>query len=104
MGLAQGRLDALAAAETSTTRDNSGTSSSVTGSADVFAKYSQYATASRNFIDVYQERFQDTFDAIYVGNGADVVANITRDLHIDYVPDSRRLNYSQEHRYAHDLD
>jgi len=104
MGLAQGRLDALAAAETSTTRDNSGTSSSVTGSADVFAKYSQYAAASRNFIDVYQERFQDTFDAIYVGNGADVVANITRDLHIDYVPDSRRLNYSQEHRYAHDLD
>lgn len=104
MGLAQGRLDALAAAETSTNRDNSGTSSSVTGDADVFAKYSQYANASRAFTDVYRERFQDTFDAIYVSNGADVVANITRDLYIDYVPSSRQLNYSQEHRYAYDLD
>ncbi len=104
MGLAQGHLDAKASAETSTNRDNSGTSSSVTGDADVFAKYSQYANASRAFTDAYRERFQDTFDAIYVSNGADVVANITRDLHIDYVPDSRHLNYSQEHRYAYDLD
>ena len=103
-GMVQGRLDSKAAAETSSNRDASGTSTSVTGDADVFAKYSQYANASREFIDVYRERFQDTFDAIYVGNGADVVANITRDLHIDYQPGSRQLNYQQEARYAYDLD
>jgi len=106
LGAAQGYAEARAEAErTTTTGANSGVVvQSVTGSATDFSKFGQAATGLERVMEIFQERFQDTFDAVYVAPGKEVAVHVTRDLHIVHQSKGNRISYDNDLGSSHALD
>lgn len=94
LGTAKSYFDAQAAAETTST-DNpyGGSSTSVTGDKSAFIINQTYSDSIDTVMDFYSKRMRDTFDVIYVDPAAMVSLNITQDLIIDYHSDARKLTY-----------
>lgn len=97
LGAAKGHAEYRASAEqTTTTGVGTGTVvGSVTGDKGAFSRYGQAASGLEEFMRIYQERYQDTFDAVYAPAGIDVAVHFTRDLRIDHRSNARRLVYDQ---------
>lgn len=106
LGAAKGHAEYRASAEqTTTTGVGTGTIvGSVTGDKGAFSRYGQAASGLETFMEIYQERYQDTFDAVYVPAGVDIAVHFTRDLRIDHRSNARRLAYDQPIGGHHALD
>ena len=90
-GLAQGYADALSTRST----DSSGTTSTtVTGDAAEYALASAASEAISESNQWLQRHLGQSFDAIYVPAGQEVVIHIEQQVHIDEQPDGRRLDHS----------
>ena len=105
LGTAKSYFDAKAAAETTST-DNpyGGSSTSVTGDKSAFIINETYSNSMDTIMDFYSKRMRDTFDVIYVDPATMVALNITQDLYIDYHSDARKLAYSTGGKHVKALD
>ena len=90
-GLAQGYADAQSTRST----DSSGTTSTtVTGNAAEYALASAASDAISESNQWLQRHLGQSFDAIYVPAGREVVIHIEQQVHIDEQPGGRRLDHS----------
>ena len=95
MAGAEGAADGIAMGETSTQMDTNGAFTALTGNADKFIlgrSASEGLSETRKWI---QERFGQTFDAVYVPPGQPVSVLIDAPLHIDYETEGRKVHYAQ---------
>jgi len=95
MAGAEGAADGIAMGETSTQMDTNGAFTALTGNADKFIlgrSASEGLSETRKWI---QERFGQTFDAVYVPPGQPVSVLIDLPLHIDYETEGRKVHYAQ---------
>lgn len=97
--LAVGEGYAKAQAESQVTRTvttSGATTGAVTGDVGEYYKNIAAANAISEAGDIIQERWRETFDAIFVAPGKDIAVNITRTLPVDYDPNARKLVYSAD--------
>ncbi|PHS62275.1 MAG: TIGR03752 family integrating conjugative element protein [Alcanivorax sp.] len=95
MAGAEGAADGIAMGETSTQMDTNGAFTALTGNADKFIlgrSASEGLSETRKWI---QERFGQTFDAVYVPPGQPVSVLIDVPLPIDYETEGRKVHYAQ---------
>ena len=89
-GLAQGYADALS---TRTTDSSGSTSTTVTGDSAEYALASAASKAISESNQWLQRHLGQSFDAIYVPAGREVVIHIEQQVHIDEQPGGRRLDH-----------
>jgi integrating conjugative element protein (TIGR03752 family) len=95
LGAAKSYFDAKAAAETTTTENPLGGGSTlVTGDKSAFINNQTYSDSMTTVMDFYDKRFRDTFDVIYVEPARKVMLHFTRELHVDYRSDARKVAYA----------
>ncbi|WOA33460.1 TIGR03752 family integrating conjugative element protein [Alloalcanivorax xenomutans] len=95
MAGAEGAADGIAMGETSTQMDTNGAFTALTGNADKFIlgrSASEGLSETRKWV---QERFGQTFDAVYVPPGQPVSVLIDVPLPIDYETEGRKVHYAQ---------
>lgn len=95
LGAALTYFESLADAETTTVTNGESALEAVTGDDVKFANNKTAAGGVQTAIEFYKERTRDSFDVIFVPPNQKVSLHITRDLYVDYNPDSRKLVYSQ---------
>lgn len=101
-GWAQYRADAE---RTTTTGAGSGVVvDSVSGDKSAFSQYGLAATGLEETLQIFKDRFQDTFDAIYIPPGKEVALHIGRDLHIVHHSNAAKIVYDQDLGGSHALD
>lgn len=104
MGAAVGAANAYAQAQTSEKDLVNGSSTSVTGSNAKFVLGQAGSGATTEAQQWLNDRADQSFDAIYVApadeneNYVEIAVNFAKEIHIDYDPKGRKLNY------AHDCD
>ena len=91
----QAAADAAAAAQTSTViRDSGGISTAVDGELGPYVLGRSVADGSAEIAQWLAERQAQSFDAVFVPAGADLVIHVDRELAIDLYPDARNLHYA----------
>jgi integrating conjugative element protein (TIGR03752 family) len=93
LGAAQGYSKYRADSLRTTGVDGGTVISSVTGDRGEYGEWGLAASGLDKTIDIFEERFQDTFDAIYVAPGQEVAIHVARDLHINHNKNARRVSY-----------
>ena len=104
---AAGYANALAKAETTTSvNSNGGSSSAVTGNPNTLAQNMAISEGIGEVNDWLDARQSNSFDAVYVAPGTEVAIHITKELQIDYDPDGRKVNHYADikSRSTHYLD
>lgn len=113
LGAAQGAANAFAQSQTTANTNNVGTSTStVTGSVGAFVAGQSTSSAMGQVQQWWHDREEQSFDAVYVPTvnpkthqPQTVVVNFTREIHIDYDPQARKLFYAQKNAFnSHALD
>lgn len=94
MGLETGAKAAAASETTSVVTATGATANSVTGNTGRFVAGEMVAGGASEIKRWLDERQGQSFDAIFVEPGAEVVLDIERELHIDYEPEGRRTTYA----------
>ena len=94
MGLETGAKAAAASETTSVVTATGATANSVTGSAGKFIAGEMVSGGASEIKRWLDERQGQSFDAIFVEPGAEVVLDIERELAIDYDPQGRRTSYA----------
>ena len=96
---------ASAAAQTTTTNNGlAGSTTAVTGSLSRFVVGQTGAAGAAEIRKWLDERQQQSFDAIFIKPGIELVLHIDQEITIDYDPHGRKLRYdqpSQANRRAH---
>lgn len=100
LGAALTYFESRAAAETTTITSGDSALEAVTGDDVKFANNETAAGGVQTAIEFYKERTRDTIDVIFVQPNQKVSLHITRDLYVDYNPDSRKLVYSQGEQHV----
>lgn len=101
-GWAEYRADAE---RTTTTGAGSGVVvDSVTGDRSAFSRYGLAATGLGETLQIIKDRFEDTFDAIYIPPGQQVALHIARDLHIVHHSNAAKIVYDQDLGSSHGFD
>ncbi|EPC00595.1 hypothetical protein L861_06555 [Litchfieldella anticariensis FP35 = DSM 16096] len=104
LGAAEGAADAMALGETTqSTNALGGTTSSVTGDAGKYAASAAMASGVSDVREWVQQRFGQTFDAVYVPPGQPVAIHIEKALPIDYETKGRRVRYERHATVVHEL-
>ena len=86
--------NAEAASEFTTTSNSDGSfTSGLTGDAKTVAKNTAISSGLNEATDWLDERQENSFDAIYVKPGTELVVHITKQLEIDYDPEGRKVNH-----------
>ncbi len=86
--------EAAAAAQTSTViRDSGGVSTAVDGKLGSYLLGRSVADGSAEIAQWLAERQAQSFDAVFVAAGADLVIHVDRELAIDLDPHARKLHY-----------
>ena len=93
LGAAQGYSKYRADSLRTTGVDGGTVISSVTGDRGEYGEWGLAASGLDKTIDIFEERFQDTFDAIYVAPGQEVAIHVARDLQINHNKNARRVSY-----------
>jgi len=90
-----GRYRSRATAETtSTTSGSSGTTTTaLTGSATAFEQNNAVADSLDTVSQIYQDRIQNSLDAVVAEGGQTLSLHITKDLYVDYDPNARLIDY-----------
>lgn len=87
---------ASAAAQTTTTNNGlAGTTTAVTGSLSRFVVGQTGAAGAAEIRKWLDERQQQSFDAIFIKPGIELVLHIDQEITIDYDPHGRKLRYDQ---------
>ena len=93
--------DAAAAAQTNTViRDTGAVSTAVDGDLGAFVLGRSVADGSAEVAQWLAERQAQSFDAVFVPAGADLVIHVDRELAIDLDPNARKLHYAADSRTA----
>jgi hypothetical protein len=106
---------ANAYAQTQTTSSNSlfgSTTTAVTGSQGKFVAGQALSSSANGVQQWWHDREEQSFDAIYIspsdekGSYVEIAVNFAKEIHIDYDPKGRRLNYAHDHdpHVSHQLD
>jgi cell division protein FtsB len=105
---------ANAYAQTQTTSSNSllGSTTAVTGSQGKFVAGQAISSAANGVQQWWHDREEQSFDAIYVspadvkGSYVEIAVNFAKEIHIDYDPKGRKLNYAHNYdsHVRHQLD
>ena len=91
----QAAADAAAAAQTSTViRESGSVASAVDGELGPYVLGRSVADGSAEIAQWLAERQAQSFDAVFVPAGADLVIHVDRELAIDVDPNARRLHYA----------
>lgn len=101
MGLETGARAAAASETTSVVTATGATASSVTGSTGKFIAGEMVSGGASEIKRWLDERQGQSFDAIFVEPGAEVVLDIEREFHIDYDPHGRRTSHAQTDERPH---
>jgi len=112
LGAAAAGANAYAQAQTTNNQVLGGTSESVTGSQQKFVEGQMMSGAANQAQRWWNDREEQSFDAIYVApmddkeNYVEIAVNFAKEIHIDYDPKGRKLNYAHESDYhtTHNLD
>ncbi len=95
LGAAEAGAGAMAMNEVTTSVDSSGVVSGLTGDSGRYAASQALAGGVSDVREWVQERFGQTFDAVYVPPGQPVAIHIKRELPIDYETQGRRVRYER---------
>jgi integrating conjugative element protein (TIGR03752 family) len=95
--------NATAGGETQTSVSGLGTTTGVTGNVGKYIAGSAASSGLNEVRKFMQERFGQTFDAVYVPPGQPVAVNIDKQLPIDYEHQGRKVHYAHPSR-ANGLD
>lgn len=106
---------ANAYAQSQTTNSNTllgSTATSVTGSQGKYVAGQALSSAANGVQQWWHDREEQSFDAIYVapvdeqGKFVEIAVNFAKEIHIDYDPNGRKLNYAHDNnpRIARKLD
>jgi hypothetical protein len=98
LGAAQGA--ATAYAQTQTTNQTSpfgSTTSTVTGSPTKFVLGQSGVNATNQAQQWWHDREENSFDAVYVPSGEEIVVNFAKEISIDYNPQGRKIDYENTH-------
>ncbi|MDW7747249.1 MAG: TIGR03752 family integrating conjugative element protein [Halomonas sp.] len=95
LGAAEAGADAMAMNEVTTSVDSGGVVSGLTGDSGRYAASQALAGGVSDVRQWVQERFGQTFDAVYVSPGQPVAIHIERELPIDYETQGRRVRYDR---------
>lgn len=105
LGAGKSYFDAKASAETTSTRNPlGGSSTDVTGDKAAFINNATYANTVDTAIDFYNKRMRDTFDVIYAEPNQKVMVHFTQDLYVDYHSNQRKLTYASGGKNGHSMD
>jgi hypothetical protein len=110
LGAAQGAANAYAQSQTTSGTTSLGTATStVTGSAGAFVAGQSASNAMSQVQQWWHDREEQSFDAVYVPtvNSQDhhyqtVVVNFTKEIHIDYDFQGRKIDYVQKNNFSAD--
>jgi hypothetical protein len=106
MGAAVGAANAYAQAQTTAKDSGMGTSTSVTGSQAKFVLGQAGANAATEAQQWWRDRAEQSFDAVYVaptdegGKFVEIAVNFAKEIHIDYDPKGRKLDYARDRNNA----
>ena len=95
LGAAEQSANAVAMGEVTTSVDSGGVVSGLTGSSGRYAASQALSGGVSDVRQWVQERFGQTFDAVYVPPGQPVAIHIERELPIDYETQGRRVRYDR---------
>lgn len=95
LGAAEAGADAMAMSEVTTSVDSGGVVSGLTGDSGRYAASQALAGGASDVRQWVQQRFGQTFDAVYVPPGQPVAIHIQRELPIDYETQGRRVRYDR---------
>jgi hypothetical protein len=106
---------ANAYSQSQTTSSNNilgGSASSVTGSQSKYVAGQALSNAASGAQQWWHDREEQSFDAVYVaptdakGNFVEIAVNFSKEIHIDYDPKGRKLNYAHDNNahVSHQLD
>lgn len=100
LGAAQGAASAYSQAQTTsgTTAFGSNTSS-VTGSPGAYVLGQSGMNAASQAQQWWHDREENSFDAVYVPSGQNIVVNFTKEVAIDYNPTGRKLDYEKSNAF-----
>ena len=103
LSAAAGAASAYAAAQTTSHEGLVGNAvTSITGSQSQFLKGQAAANAAKEAEAWWHDRAEQSFDAIYVApvdaqsHFVEIAVNFAKEIHIDYDPQGRKLNYVQD--------
>jgi len=103
LSAAAGAANAYAAAQTTSHESLLGNAAtSITGSQSQFLKGQAAANAAKEAQTWWHDREEQSFDAIYVApvddqsNFVEIAVNFAKEIHIDYDPQGRKLNYAND--------
>lgn len=102
LAAAQAAAEASAAAETTTVASGQtgAIASAVTGSPAAYAKGKAISSGIKESSDWVKERQAQSFDAIFVRNGADVAIHLEEEIPIDYEPSGRKVSHHAKLQFA----
>ena len=107
-----GAANAYGQSQTTNSTSLLGSSSAVTGSQNKFIAGQAMSSAANGIQQWWHDREEQSFDAIYVAPADDketfteIAVNFAKEIHIDYDPKGRKLNYAHDinAHVSHNLD
>lgn len=97
LGAAQGAASAYSQAQTTTQNSILGSATtSITGSPGKYVLGQAGVNAAGEAQQWWQDREENSFDAIYVPSGQPIVVNFAKEIDIDYNPQGRKLDYAND--------
>jgi hypothetical protein len=107
-----GAANAYAQSQTTSSNSLLGSSSAVTGSQGKFVAGQAMSSAANGVQQWWHDREEQSFDAVYVaptddkGFFSEIAVNFAKEIHIDYDPKGRKLNYARSNNthVSHGLD
>jgi hypothetical protein len=107
-----GAANAYTQSQTTSTNSLLGSNSTVTGSQGKFVAGQAMSSAANGVQQWWHDREEQSFDAIYVapadgrGSFTEIAVNFAKEIHIDYDPKGRKLNYAHNNNshVSHGLD
>jgi hypothetical protein len=112
MSAGVGAANAYAESQTTNSSSDGTITSAVTGSQNKFILGQSTSSAANEVQQWWHDRTEQSFDAIYVAptdekkNYVEIAVNFAKEIHIDYDPRGRKLNYAHNvnNDVSHNLD
>lgn len=104
LGAAQGAANAFAQSQVTNRSTAWGDSSTVSGSPTKFVLGQAGTNATAQAQQWWSDRQSQSFDAVYVAPGQEIVVNFAKEILIDYNPKGRRINYENTANTSHTYD
>jgi len=112
IGAGVGAANAYAQSQTTSGSSIFGNTSAVTGSPSKYVAGQAASSAANEVQQWWHDREEQSFDAIYVAptddaeNFVEIAVNFAKEIHIDYDPKGRKLNYAHDNNAhaSHGLD